>query len=167
MKKLAPEQYLTCIGDITVSFSLLELSIQDLIGSLINESSAIGKIVTSELSFKNLRALAISLYIEKHGKDKDYVKLKSLMKKASEVEKIRNNIIHSIWVTSEIRNYIVKIKTISKEKQGLHTQLEKLPIKYLSDVVQKIKKCAAEILGLMFELIENKKAINHLIGKDS
>jgi hypothetical protein len=55
-----PEDHLKAIGDITVSFALLESHIQNLIGSLIYEHQRIGQIITAELSFKNLRALLIS-----------------------------------------------------------------------------------------------------------
>jgi hypothetical protein len=46
---------------------MLELTIQMAVGSLIAEHQRIGQIITAELPFKNLRALFVSLYLERHG----------------------------------------------------------------------------------------------------
>ena len=78
-----PDNLLKSIGDITVSFAMLESQIQTLIASMLNEHQRIGQIVTAELSFRNLKALMISLYIEGHGKDdKDFSQLKDLIDRA-------------------------------------------------------------------------------------
>jgi hypothetical protein len=66
-----PVQLLARIGDITVSFALLESTIQTLAGSQLQEHQRIGQIITAELSFRNLRALVTSLYRERHGEDAD------------------------------------------------------------------------------------------------
>lgn len=114
MQHTVSNPHLILIGDITVSFALLEMAIQSLIGSLIAEHQRIGQIITAELSFKNLRALAISLYLERNGEDEDYRKLKSLMNKAGKIEATRNNIIHSIWAAGKDKDCIARIKTTAK-----------------------------------------------------
>lgn len=92
-----PDQHLKSIGDITVSFALLESQVQVLTWSMLNEKQRIGQIITAELSFKNLRALMVSLFIEKHGtEDVHFTKLKELMLRASQVEAKRNQTTHSI-----------------------------------------------------------------------
>ena len=64
-----PPKLLTNIGDITVSFSLLENVLQMLVGALLREHQRIGQIITAQLAFKSLRALVDSLYKEKYGED--------------------------------------------------------------------------------------------------
>lgn len=165
MKHPVPTQHLIHIGDVVASFALLELAIQSLVGSLIAEHQRVGQIITAELSFKNLRALAISLYLDRHGEDGDYSKLKSLMKEAGEIEGTRNNIIHSIWAAGKDKDHITRIKTTAKEKKGLAFKFEELSSSDLENFAQKIQQCAGNIQSFAFELIKNKKAINNPILK--
>lgn len=165
MKHPVPDQHLIHIGDITASFALLEMMIQTLIGSLIAEHQRIGQIITAELSFRNLRALVISLYRERHGDDDDYSKLKSLMNKAGEIEGTRNNIIHSVWGTGKDKDHITRIKTTAKEKKGLAFQFEELSATDLANFAGTIRECTQEIQSFNLELIKNKKAINNPIKK--
>ena len=66
-KHPVPEKILTKIGDITVSFALVQLMIHLLVTELVDQGPRIGGIITAELSLKNLRALALSLYQERFG----------------------------------------------------------------------------------------------------
>ena len=117
MKHPVPDQHLIHIGDITASFALLEMMIQTLIGSLIAEHQRIGQIITAELSFRNLRALVISLYRERHGDDDDYSKLKSLMNKAGEIEgTIRE-------CTQEIQSFNLEL---IKNKKAINNPIKKI-----------------------------------------
>lgn len=165
MKHLVPDQHLTHIGDIIVSFALLETTIQNLIGSLIAEHQRIGQIITAELSFKSLRALTISLYLERHGRDDGYPSLKTLMNKAGEIEGTRNNIIHSIWGTGKDKDCITRIKITAKEKKGWDLQSEELSASDLASFAETVRECTQEIQSFMLGLIKKKKAINNPIGK--
>ena len=156
-----PDQHLKSIGDITVSFALLESQIQTLIGSMLNERQRIGQIITAELSFKNLRALMISLYIERHGKeDVDFVQLKELMTRAGQVEDKRNQITHSIWGVGKDTDTITRIKTTAKEKHGIRFHFEDVSSGYLANFATEIKVLAEEIQRYWIHLMENGKAIN-------
>ena len=121
-----PENHLKAIGDITVSFALLEFQIQNLIGSLIYEHQRIGQIITAELSFKNLRALLISLYLERHGEDEDFNNLRDFMKRAGQAEEKRNQIIHSVWAAGKDKDHITRFKTTAKEKHGIRFKFEEV-----------------------------------------
>lgn len=156
-----PDQHLKSIGDITVSFTLLESQIQTLIGSMLNERQRIGQVITAELSFKNLRALMISLYIERHGKeDADFEKLKELMTNAGKVEEKRNQITHSIWGAGKDANTITRIKTTAKEKHGIRFHFEDVSSGDLADFATEIKVLSEEIQRYWIHLMENRKAIN-------
>ena len=98
MQHPVPKELLVHIGDMTVSFAMLELYLQELMRILLgDESPRIGYIVSSHLSFRNLRAVAISLYKERYGEDGAYSELADLLREAGKLEDERNLITHSIW----------------------------------------------------------------------
>ncbi|MEP2025818.1 hypothetical protein, partial [Reichenbachiella sp.] len=125
----------------------------------------IGQIITAELSFRNLRALLLSLYIERHGKDSDYEKLKKLMNESGELEATRNNIIHSVWAVGKTKEHITRIKTTAKEKKGLDFKFEDISVQDLIQLSDSIKTCAFNTQNLRIELIEASKAINNSLKK--
>ncbi|MFC3151283.1 hypothetical protein ACFOEK_09625 [Litoribrevibacter euphylliae] len=156
-----PDNHLKSIGDITVSFALLEFQLQSLIRSQLNERQRIGQIITAELSFKGLKALLVSLYIERHGKDDaDFEKLKTLINRAGQAEEKRNQITHSIWGAGKDADSITRIKTTAKEKHGIRSQFEDVSSGDLEAFAIEIKELAHEIQNFLIYLIKNGKAIN-------
>jgi hypothetical protein len=160
-----PAKLLVHIGDITVSFALLESTLQVLIGSLINEHQRIGQIIAAELPFKGLRALAISLYKERHGEDGDFEVLRDLMKRCAEKEGIRNQITHSLWAVGGAVDTITRIKTTAKEKHGVHFHFEQVSDKDLENVALAIRTLAFEIHSFWRRLVEHDKAVNNPLQK--
>jgi|SRR3990170_7012855 len=160
-----PQELLIHIGDIIVSFALLTLNIQLLIGSLIQEHQRIGQIITAELSFKNLRALAISLYKERHGEDADFTTLRELMHRADDLEGKRNTVMHSTWAAGDTVDIITRLKTKAKQKHGLVFASEDMGEKELAAIALDIKTLAAEIQGFWLHLMEQGKAINNPLQK--
>jgi len=157
-----PENHLKSIGDITVSFAMLELQIQMLIGSMLNEHQRIGQIITAELSFKNLKALVISLYIEQHSKDdEDFGRLKELINRAGQAEEKRNQITHSVWGAGKDAESITRIKTTAKEKYGIRFQFDDVTSGDLEALAIEIKVLAHDIQNFWVYLMENGKAINN------
>ena len=150
-----PKEHLRYIGDMTVSFALLEAAIQSLAHFLIADGQRIGQIITAELSFKNLKALVISLYRERYGEDADYSTLKDLMNRVSNLEYKRNEITHSIWGVGRVPNSILRIKTTSKEKNGLQFKFEDYQVNQLAEIVSDIKKLADEIQLFWIHLLDN------------
>src|SRR2546428_4082891 len=92
-----PPKVLAQLGDMTVSFALLENQIQSLLGALIREHQRVGQIVSSQLSFAKLRATVISLYLDRHGDDDDFKALRELINRAGKIEEERNRLTHSVW----------------------------------------------------------------------
>src|SRR5688572_25857525 len=148
-----PEKLLVHIGDITVSFALLESSIQTLIGSLLQEHQRIGQIVTAELAFKNLRALAISLYKERHGEDVDFGTLRELMKRAARAEETRNQISHSLWAAGDRADTITRIKVTAKEKRGINFQFHSVSDTDLAAVALELQRLASDIQAFWMQLL--------------
>lgn len=162
---LVPDTHLGKIGDITVSFASLEMGIQTLIGSLINEHQRVGQIVTAELSFRNLRALAISLYLERHGEDEDYDTLKELMKQSGDIESTRNNIVHSVWGAGKDKDHITRIKMTAKQRKGLDFKFEAVSVGDLDAIVKTIQQTTISIQKLYIDLLGKGKVINSPIAK--
>lgn len=155
-----PEQFLARIGDITVSFALLEMTIQMLAGSQLQESQRISQIITAELSFRNLRALAVSLYRERHGEDADFETLQALMKRAGQLEGKRNQITHSIWAVGDSPDTIMRIKTTAKEARGIRSDFQDMSADDLDIVADEIKALAEETQRFWFNLLDSAKGIN-------
>jgi len=150
LKHPVPDEHLTQIGDITVSFALLELKIKLLTWSLISRNQKIGQIITAEMSFKNVRALLISIYLENFGECEKFQELKKLMTLASSIEERRNQITHSVWAAGKDINHITRIKTTAKESKGLQYKFEEISIDYLKEFSREIKQVATNIQDFKF-----------------
>jgi hypothetical protein len=140
-----PNEHLMQIGDITVSFALLEFVMKSIVGNLLSKDIQIGEIITSEMPFKGIRVLALSLYIKKYGKDEEYNNLNRLMKLTSKIEERRNQIMHSMWAVGKDTNHIVRIKSSSKESKGLQYKVEEMS-------EMDLKATAIEIQGVAGDL---------------
>lgn len=160
-----PDTHLKEIGDITVSFAILESEIQNFISSLIYEHQRVGQIITAEISFKNLRALLISLYLERHGEDNDFSNLKDFMKCSGQVEDKRNQIMHSLWAAGKDKDHITRIKTTAKEKHGIRFKFEEVSAEALSNFAKEIKVLAGELQKFQWDLLNKQKIINTPIEK--
>jgi hypothetical protein len=152
-----PDEHLKHIGDMTVSFAMLESVIQFFIGMLCADNQSIAQIVMAELSFNKLRALLISLYLERYGEDDDFKTLRSLMKRAAAAEERRNQIIHSVWAAGGDADTITRIKTTAKEKHGIRFHHENVSSENLSSFVIEIKGLASEIQDFSIALAKQRK----------
>lgn len=149
-----PDKLLVHIGDITVSFALLELMIQQLAGTLITDRQNISQIITAELAFKNLRALTISLYKERYSKNADFDILKKLMKRAAYIEDKRNQITHSFWCVGNKQNTIMRAKKTAKEKHGFRFYFEEFSEQDLAEIAVEIKQLAKDIQNFWLHLLD-------------
>jgi hypothetical protein len=151
-----PEPILARIGDITVSFALLESTIQSITGSLIRDQR-IGQIITAELSFRRLRALTLALYRERHGEDNDFETLRSFMKRAENLEEQRNQITHSVWAAGDGANTVTRIKTTAKERHGIRFNFTHTTEDDLAAVADGMKVLAEDIQRFQIRLLEQGK----------
>jgi hypothetical protein len=153
LKQEIPEQFLARIGDITVSFALLELMMESLADSQLQEHQRISQIITTELSFRNLRALVTSLYRERHGEDADFRALRKLMKRAAQLEEKRNQITHSIWGAGNGPDTFARIKMTAKESRGMHIDLQHVSADDLGAVANEIRVLADDTLSFLLHLL--------------
>ncbi len=158
-----PARNVQAIGDVVVSFALLENALQMLAGSLIAEHQRVGQIITSELSFSGVRALTKSLYIERHGNDEHSDRLKDVLTIAAQLEGRRNQIVHSIWGGGGVTDTITRMKATSKEKRGFQFSSEDLNAEDIFKIARSIRACAQVVQELYIELLNLGKAINNPI----
>lgn len=155
-----PDSHLKAIGDITVSFALLESVMQSLTHAILGISQRNGQIVTAELSFKNIRALTVSLYLEQHGKAAEFIALRSLMKRAETIETKRNQITHSAWAVGNSTTSVTRMKTTAKEAHGIRCQFEPVTSSQLNAFATEIKQLAEDMLTFHISLIQTGKVSN-------
>lgn len=157
LKHPVPDEHLTAIGDVTVSFALLESQFQGVAHLLLDKPQRISQIITVELAFKNLRALVASLFIERFGKDSEwYRSLRPLLVRANELEGIRNGITHSVWACGPelgpVKRTVTRVKATAKEAHGYKFNYEHVTAEQLREVASDIKRLALDVSDLQWKL---------------
>ena len=165
IKHPVPTALLGHMGDMTVSFALLESQMQSFFGALIKEHQRIGQILSSYLSFANLRAAILSLYKERHGEDGHFRELKDLMAEAGKIEEERNRITHSVWAAGGTPNSITRVKITARESRGFHAAFETYDQSRLEEFVGNIRDLAERLLRFQIELMDQGKLINNPANK--
>ena len=146
------------IGHIAVSFSLLEEILRFLVIALINEPQRIAVVITSELSFKDLKALVVSIFKEKLGEGAGFEQLKKLIKQITAMEDERNRIFHSGWGTSDDRPEVIsRNKDTAKEKHGLRFVFEDYTLEKLRQIGNAMLALAGDIEEFQQSLIDAGK----------
>jgi hypothetical protein len=140
-----PESILARIGDITVSFALLELVVQNVAHAQLQVEHPFGQIVTAELSFRNLRALTMSLYRARHGEDANFEALRTMMARAAELAEKRNQITHSEWAAGRTPGTVTRTKTTAKVNRGYRFELTDVSAEDLGAIADDMKRLAWEL----------------------
>jgi hypothetical protein len=144
------KEHLEAIGLITVNFAMLEREIQAGIEFLLGTDQLKAKIVTAELSFKNLLALFASLFRGLTATKEKISNLDVILKRLNIVEEKRNIIIHSLWAVGDSDATITRIKTTSKQKNGLKHQFEQVTVEMLNEIAEEIAQLAVEFQQFYF-----------------
>ncbi len=156
-----PEPILARIGDVTVSFALLENTINMLASFQLREGHRVANIITAELSFRGVRALVANLYRERHGDDDpDFPTLLALLRRAADLEQQRNIIIHSLWAAGGDAVSVTRIKTTAKEKAGLRFDFEAVTANDLKALADSILQLAHDIQDFLISFMEARGTMN-------
>jgi hypothetical protein len=148
MQHPVPDTHLREIGDITVSFAMLEFSIKQLVWKLLNIDQRSGQIVTSGISFKTLIEMASSLYKENTSvQDPSF---NELIREITGIEEQRNQITHSIWGAGKNAESITRIKTTSRLKKGLNHDFQEMTVSELKKIADSIKKLSHRIMMITY-----------------
>jgi hypothetical protein len=141
MTAVQPE-FLEEIGRVVANFALLEYELFLLIHGLLGTEPEISRIVTCELSFKNLIELSSSLIKQIHG-ESVLQKYKEILKAVIEADEKRNLVVHSQWGSAQ--THIIRSKTTAKRAKGLNVQREKYTKADLENVVLVISKAILSV----------------------
>ncbi len=151
------DDYFKVLGKITVNFSSLEIYLSFLIWNLATHELKVGKIITSELSFKAKIALFASLYRYQIGDIKKSSNVDKLIKSLTKAEEKRNIVIHSSWLVDEQNTKVIRHKTTSKLKYGLKDDFEDFTIDDLNEISDFISDVGKDLGKLISS--SSKKAI--------
>ncbi len=114
LKHPVPDNLLVKVGDIVVSFAILESCVQGLLFVLLGEDQRIGKIMAAQLSFRRLRDSVKSLYAERFDSTHDLKHLEELLKEVDSIEQERDKIMHSDWAAGDATNTVTRIKITAR-----------------------------------------------------
>jgi hypothetical protein len=161
LKHPVPASLLAPIGEVNVCFALLESELQAVLTSLIREHQRVGQIISSYLSFSDLRAAVLSLYRDRYGEDEDYSKLKELVSRAGKIEEERNRIVHSIWAAGDSAQTIMRVKVTARQKRGYRADFEQYDQTRLEGFITTIKEVVETTMKLRAALVATGKLFNN------
>ncbi len=113
MKHSVSQKHLASIGDVVVSFNLLEQFYHMITWGILTDSQELGRAVTAKMSFRKLREIALELYKKKNGEDGLYSEFLILKKKVDKIEDERDRIVHDLWMG--VGGELSKIQTTMKQ----------------------------------------------------
>ena len=123
-----PENLHRELGRVTAEFAALEDELHYVIWTLLSWDQTLGQLVTAELSFKQLVALASSLFGYRSRNREDVNALESVLTRVAAVEARRNTLVHSRWLDANGPTAAIRWKRTARRKQGLRHQFEETPI---------------------------------------
>jgi hypothetical protein len=152
-ERVIPSPFFSAIGQMAIWFSELEDEISKAIVILLNIDANTGKIVTSELSFRNKVHIMSSLVKNAVGKrnfsfsDSELpLALNELVANCFKAEELRNQILHSSYeLLDHNKQLFNRNKASAKSRMGLHVVKELVDAAYLQDVADFIIMVANDV----------------------
>ena len=142
-----PDEHLMGIGLITVNFSQLEIFVEMGIWKLLGyeKNQDIGKIITSELGFRNKVGLLSALHIYLCNDENDKSALKKLIKRINTAREIRNDFAHSLIGIGE-QGKIVRFEFRAGVKKGLVEGRESFSAEQIITKAKLIEKVSIDFM---------------------
>lgn len=135
------------IGEIVSNHAIIEYALSNWLANLISNDYVIGKIVTCEMSCKNLTQAFQSIMNYKSNTNKKVEKhlndIKKLVSKINNAEQERNTIAHSVNVNIFETN--IKYKETSKLKNGFVPKFDILSDEHFEKTVILQRSISAEM----------------------
>ncbi len=146
------DDFLNAFGAVTVEFAILEIALETAICILLvgtkAEDQAEGQIVTAELSFR--RQVDLFAALVRHRFPDESNAVKELCKKLFDVERQRNEIIHSTWTLPDKENKVVRLKTTARGE--LKTKFEKISAADIRARAERIRAAVGSLNGYYLPL---------------
>lgn len=116
-------RFLELYASVVIQQTVIEHSLQICIGYLLDLDYDKVQILTAEQSYRQLVGLLSSSMLKRYSPESEqYKKLKFILSKCDEFEKLRNNLVHSIWMRSDVGIFkpgAQRMKITAKRKTGL------------------------------------------------
>jgi hypothetical protein len=161
-----PTELEATVGLISIAFNDLERKVSDAISKLLTLNGRIGKIVTSELSFKlkiNLFSSLITELRKTHyfnrlngeGFQENYQR--EFDKALNKCEELRNKVLHSVFIKPKVNGQIKyqRLKTTARAKHGLIEKTEDFEIYHLLNIYDFIVSMQIEIDDFFIDFKKN------------
>jgi hypothetical protein len=161
------DAFLVQVGDIIVSFALLEETMRHVIQVILPQSAAspyAPSIVTAGMSFKQLCTVAVSLCLDRFGKNNSRTEeMRRLVKQCHLAEDQRNAIAHSYWGGSgwdgENNVDFSRLKITAREKHGWVMHSEAFRESDLAEIAASIHELITRVGNFRWELAKNTKVV--------
>ena len=152
-ERFIDEEFLKAVGRMTINFAHLEFVISLLCGSNMKTVHPINEIVTSELSFKQLINITLSILKITHETEPGKLThITNLLKKSFELEQKRNSITHSFYGTSdEVDTKIIRNKITSKGKAGFQRHVELIDAAMVNTLADTMEGVSSSIALIIFD----------------
>lgn len=147
-----PETHVKAIGNIAVSFALLETQLADTLRLLIGTTQPIGQMVAVQLAFKRMVDLFGSLIRERFRSPDELAEYSPLIGQLHQAEEERNIIMHSFWVAGDSQETITRVKTTATSSQGLRHQFETMRVEDLDNIAKTLLHLTGSLIDLQARL---------------
>ncbi|MGA8864828.1 MAG: hypothetical protein WBM09_08950 [Gallionella sp.] len=158
-ERVEPQPFMSAIGQMAVWFAELEDEVSEAIIKLLKIAPDTGRIVTTELSFRNKVHMMSALVKSAAGKQKFNFPASSLVEAMNELaancfkaEELRNQILHSSYEQLD-RNGLRyhRNKTTAKSNDGLRIVQQPVDAAYMQDVADFIIMVAGDVNEFMLD----------------
>ena len=135
-----PDELEAALGLVAMNFQALEAALSLSIGALLGAERDTGRILTSELSFKQLLNVLIGLTRQQVSSNrwagsKDVIdRLKELAGASSHMEDLRNQYMHSVWIAAHRGSGQGVRRKVTAKRVGLKEHVETVTSSHLLDV---------------------------------
>ena len=155
-KKMVPpleDEDFRAIGAVTVNFAALEGLLKFFVWAFIGPDQRTGQIVTTEYSFRKLRAVALGL-VKHRVRDAAMVdKCSLLLTRIGSLEERRNQITHSSWSKNKTEKKLVRLKPKLHPSKGWDLTTEWLTVDEVNLVADQLGEAGAELMDLLAEIV--------------
>lgn len=146
-----PSEFLRAIGDVVVSFALLESELKSTAEMFIGGPGRSASVVTELLPMKGIRLLLEGTFRERYGSLES--RLEALLKRTGELEELRNQIMHSLWAAGPSGS-ITRIKTTCRQRKGLKYKFDEMSLSQFESLSLRMRVCANDFQCWKLDFIE-------------
>lgn len=142
------ENGLTKLGECIVQFQRIEDVLSLCISAMIGRSRKIGKIVTTEMSYRARVSVYRALFIHHYGSSLLHDDVSELISRLNWAEQERNQLVHSLWDASEEFPETIKRSKAACRKQGLKVDKEHITPEELEDLANLYEGISTDLIYL-------------------